>query len=348
MQSLLGGELAPVNENFVNIMEGLHPPPASASPPLPPNAPHTIAVDPPDLAVMIRRRIATGAAGGLSGWNGDLLSPLTYDQECLEGLAALTCDIANGNVTANTRALLTACRLYGLPKANLSLRPVACGEVLLKVAAMVCSDAVADGIPTVLPCIQLAIGAAGGPEKAIHILQAAIETGDAGDIRLTIDAINAFNSLDRGHMLREIYSHPELAAGWRIFDLSYSHPSQLIVIDKGKVFATILSSNGVRQGCQLASLGYSVGVQRLYEQCLDGLPDVTATAIIDDLDLVGPPDQVLTALSRFIELGPALGIIAGPKTTVQIPGIQAEPPQALMDRATELGARVTTSASAAC
>jgi hypothetical protein len=84
-----------------------------------------VAIDLDELQLIIKRKIALGAAAGPSGWTGELLLPLMRDKSCLEGLGALVLDnISNNALDAQSRQLLTSCLLLGIPKPNSDvLRP---------------------------------------------------------------------------------------------------------------------------------------------------------------------------------------------------------------------------------
>ena len=134
-----------------------------------------------------------------------------------------------------------------------------------------------------------------------------------------MDGKNAFNTLSRHLMLEAVYARPELAPLWRAAALTYAHPSQLLVMSSGSVHSILSSSNGARQGDVFGSLFYSVSLQPIYEESVRGL-DVTATAIIDDFDIVGPPTQAFEAYDRYCVRAAALGIVVNTtKTKVQCP-----------------------------
>ena len=75
-------------------------------------------------------------------------------------------------------------------------------------------------------------------------------------------------------------------------------PSVLLYRLASGVFETLSSSNGVRQGCVLASLLYSLSMQRKYTAAILSRP-VRAVAIIDDYYIFGSAKHALDAFDAY-------------------------------------------------
>jgi hypothetical protein len=243
------------------------------------------------------------------------------DTVCRKGIMLLVQLMCNNQLDAQSRFLLTCSLLHGITKDNDDLRPLAIGEEFLRIAAKYCFNLDAGSFSEIFEPIQLAIGSAGGSERALQTIQAALEHGaQHGHIALHIDAINAYNEADRGRMLSEIYADERLSNTWKMYSFVYGRPSPLLICEHGNVLQTIMSRNGGKQGDVLAGLGYARLFQRIYEHATSDLPNVTAKAIVDDFTLVGPPLEVFTAYDRFKTAAALAGVrINTTKTVVQQP-----------------------------
>ena len=103
-------------------------------PPAPAKSPIVI-VDKLKLKSLVRKS-PKGCAPGPSGWTLELLLPLLDDGVVLEGISILVQLIANNSLDPRSRSLLTTSILLGTAKKDSSIRPVAMGELFLKLAAL--------------------------------------------------------------------------------------------------------------------------------------------------------------------------------------------------------------------
>jgi hypothetical protein len=233
-KSLLQEGIAEINRDAVDGLRALHPPCNNPIPDKPIESP-IIAMDTTELKRLIKSKIARGAAPGPSGWTGELLLPLIADDVCLKGLSALVTDIANDALDPHSRLLLTSSILLGIPKKNLTIRPLALGEVFLKTAATYCYNMDKDHFGRIFKDIQLAVGAQGGSERAVRVTQAAIEFDPSNHIALFADSSNAFNTAERDKMLTSIYGDGLINNLWGVFAFSYSNTSPLRVMQGARV-----------------------------------------------------------------------------------------------------------------
>ena len=289
---------------------------SSPSPDFPASAPY-ITID-PDILYKLIRKSCDGRKGGASGWTSELLLPLLGDDTCRSAVVLLLELIANDLLDHHSCWLLCSSIMHALPKPNGDVRPLAIGEEFLRLAARYCLDLERASLPDVFERVQLAF-APGGCERALQTVQAAVET-NPDHVVLHIDSSNAFNAVDRGQVLGSVFNDDRLSSLWRVFRFTYGAPSPLLVRDRGCVVDYYPSTNGVKQGDVLASLGYSCAFQPALLAAVDGLPNVTARAIMDDLTLCGPVDEVFTAYDRYVASARALSVEVNPsKTVVQIP-----------------------------
>jgi len=241
------------------------------------------------------------------------LRSITSDADCCAGLAAMVQDVVDGNLTPAAADIICRGVSIGTDKGPMQVRPLTMPESIYKLAALFCLNSMDYAIPTLFPRIQLGVGIKGGPEIAIHRTQLALERGGPGTVVLRTDFRNAFNERDRAIIARALHGAPLTSGLWRFFMMAYGRrASHLGIYNRGQLIEHFLNSQGVRQGCPLASFLYALSVQPLYEQCVEGLSDVEAYAVADDLTLVGPARSVLAAFRRLIELsapaGPALNL----------------------------------------
>jgi hypothetical protein len=104
--------------------------------------------------------------------------------------------------------------------------------------------------------LQLCAGQASGCEAAVHAIGGIFDE-QSTDALLLVDAVNAFNCLNRKVLLHNIrYQCPPMAIYIRN---CYSTPSRLFVL--GGV--EILSSEGTTQGDPLAMHVYAIGITPL-------------------------------------------------------------------------------------
>jgi len=234
----------PFSEKTMAALEALHPPPPEdqimPSPPCP--AP-LIVVDKEKLQILIRH-YPRGRAAGPSGWTAELLLPLLEDDICFDGITLLVQLIANNELDTETRKLLTSSLLLGHLKPDDSLRPLAMGELFLKIAARYCHDLDKSNHLEIFEPIQLALDSQCGAERAMQRTQAAIELKSKEHISLHLDSSNAFNSADRKAMLETVYGDQRLTHSWRVLDFAYGTPSILLVRDHGHVMGTVSSCRG--------------------------------------------------------------------------------------------------------
>ena len=121
-----------------------------------------------------------------------------------------------------------------------------------------------------------------------------------------VDISNAFNSCDRGRILRELYSTPLLSPLHRMAHFAYSTPSVLL-LERGEGRA-ICSRNGVRQGDPLSALLFCLYVREVLAKVAERA-DVTLYGFFDDLNIVGAPVDVLKAFDALrVDLLPAVSL----------------------------------------
>ena len=233
------------------------------------------------LFCLVIRKVANGSAPGPSGWSGELIKALVGDADCLAGLVALVEDIVNGDLDDSARKLLLSSSLIASEKDSGGVRPIAIGEVFYRLACHYVLHLVQPSVPLLLEPIQLA-QSQGGCERAVHLLQAALECKDEDSVILSVDFSNAFNTLRRDVMLSRTFSVPQLSPLWRLAHWAYRSPTDLLLVQHGELVSSIVSAEGLRQGDPLSSLLFCFSVLPDYVSMLASAPGLHAVAI-DDL-----------------------------------------------------------------
>jgi hypothetical protein len=225
---------------------------------------------------------------------------LVGDTECLDALCVLVGDIINGHLYGPARTYLTASLLIPTSKPSGGIRPIAVSEVFYKLACLYGMELVHDALPVIFEPIQLGVGAKGGADRALHVIQAGLELFEGDAVLLKCDFQNAFNERDRGQILSELFQHQSLRPLWRLSHWAYHLPSDLFIFDQGKFCGSLQSAQGVKQGDGLGSLLFSLSVHKFYQQCSRDCSAVHTVAIADDLHISGPAPQVLRAFDNLI------------------------------------------------
>lgn len=168
-------------------------------------------------------------------------------------------NIVNGRIPDEIAPLLTGARLIPLRKPNTSsLRPIAIGETLIRLAGRLASGSVRRDARRLLSPTQVGVATNGGTEAVVEVSSTWLQ--DVSNNRnihiLLLDFVNAFNQAERSTMLQVIQQHfPQLA---RFAWLCYRVPSFLWLHDQN-----IESQQGTRQGDPLASLFFDLVLREL-------------------------------------------------------------------------------------
>lgn len=304
--------LAPRTAATLSTLQALHPTEdQSLIPPLPSDVPRQH-LSPNLVRFVVRHKMAKVSAPGLDGWTRELLLPLVDDPKCLPGLALLIEDLVNGAVSTWTREVLAASPLIALEKPdNGGLRPIAPESALIKVAGLCALELVRPALTASLFAHQYGVGRPGGTERAVHRVRYHLLLHRFG---VTLDVKNAYNSVYRCAALHAVYANPALAPLWSLCNLLYSCPSRVCFFgDNGQVLGELWSARGVRQGCVLGPIVFSLAIdavlQRAQHLAADlGVPEAI-TAYLDDITIAAPP-AVAARLKVLIEADLlALGLI---------------------------------------
>ncbi len=173
-----------------------------------------------------------------------------------------------------------------------------------------------DDLDEIFEGIQLAVGSKGGPERAVHILQTALECGGDNVCLAAPDIRNAFGTVRRSSILTELYRHDALRPLAKLTRWLLSSPSPLYLQGPdGRILRTFKAGEGVKQGDSLAPLLFALATIDKLKQVKMQCPNTTVAAILDDVGIVGSPADVVHATALLRQLLQADGLQLQPQKT---------------------------------
>lgn len=219
---------------------------------------------------------------------------------CIEKVDHVTMD----NYTSSNIESFLACRLIPLDKCP-GLRPIGVGEVLRRIAGKVVMGVVKDDIQASAGSIQVCAGQAGGCEAAIHGMRTVFEDEET-DAILLIDAANAFNSINREAMLKNISRICPIAFVYAYN--CYSVHARLFVLGGTE----LKSKEGTTQGDPTSMALYALGSLPLIWFLAEHEKEVNQVAYADDLSGGGKVTKLRKWFDGIVDKGPLFGYHAEP------------------------------------
>lgn len=292
--------VAPINETTKSIITALHPraPEDEQIPDLPKNAPRNIITT--DLTrYAITKRMARAAAPGPDGWTRELLVPLTFDNTCMLGLAALVQDIGNGDVSPWVREVITAGTMIPFLKPETTpetpkIRNIIPESAMSKLPGLCVFELCRDSVPKAVSPKQFGIGK--GVEKGVHHARNKI---DDGNYDVSIDIKNAYGTMLRSTALTEVYNKEIIAPLWRYLNMIYGKPTILILhTPEGPLIIT--NNRGLNQGQVASPVVFSIGVDPIVRY-VDEQSEAGGAAYIDDIHIFDKDGKRATTTLRGVD-----------------------------------------------
>lgn len=304
-----------LGSEYMSVLAALHPEPTLPQVFVPQGTP-LIDIDPKKLQKIVENGCSMRAPGP-TGWTEELLrDAIRGSSHFASTFARIIKRIINNEVGEHVRDLLTNCRLVAIGKPDGGVRPLAIGEVFLKIAGQWLLNVNRDDVMMRLEPLQQGM-AQRGAEKIVHEVRQHAEENPQHAI-YTIDAKNAFNSAHRHAIANEVRDIDWLRS---IFSLVYGRSSWLFFFDSahGETLA-IKSEEGTRQGDSLAGLLFCLALQPLLQRVQERFPRVRIWAYMDDVTLAGPPAEAAQAFRMMKAEMRSIGLVVNEsKTYVHIP-----------------------------
>ena len=213
--------------------------------------------------------------------------------------------LLSGKAAIETQEFLAGARLTALAKPGGDVRPIAAGNILRRIASKCACRLLQARIRSTFGDEQLGVACRGGAEHIIHTMRNTIDShwNDQDFSILKVDFKNAFNSVDRGILLRECKQHfPDLFP-W----VEWCYGGQPIL--RYQWTEHVRSCAGVQQGDPLGPMLFCLVLHVLVREIKDLCPLLLFLKwYLDDGTIAGPTSQVLRALELIKLRGPALGL----------------------------------------
>ena len=150
----------------------------------------------------------------------------------------------------------------------------------------------------------MCVGQQGGAEAAVHAMVDLFNDSSSHGL-IQVDADNAFNSLNRKVLLKNIFKTcPEIA----VYTYNcYTMPARLFVTGGGE----ISSKEGTTQGDPIAMPIYAIGLDPLIK-LLKSCQGVKQADFADDLAGVGQLNELKVWWDLIVVKGPSIGYFAKP------------------------------------
>ena len=316
LQALVSLGLAENNPATLREMKAKHP---TGAPPKIPTTDSTPLYFSPSQVLEACQTFHKGSAAGPSGLRPEHLmimlksSPANRVAKAETQLTRLVNCMAKGAVPDTVSPFLCGARLIAANKKSGGLRPIAIGNILRRLTSKLVARAVNGRMEQLLAPHQMGVGVRGGCEAAVHAVRAAVSQNPDKWL-LQLDLENAFNCVDRSHVLSEIAKLLPDCLAWAV--TCYGTPSQL---QFGK--HTLSSSSGVQQGDPFASVCFALVLQPVVKSIETEVPTLAANVWLhDDGSAVGSEEELKKVVDIVKRDGPLRGLHLQPdKSTVWSP-----------------------------
>jgi hypothetical protein len=245
-----------------------------------------------------------GSSPGLDGMRPQYLKDIISlsageaGQKALRALTKLCNCLLSGQVLSEICHLLYGASLCALNKKDGGLRPIAIGNCLRRLTSKLACFQSRNIVNSYLSPHQLGVATKLGCEAAIHTTRTFVNNDqNRGKVLLKLDFKNAFNSVERDCILKEVPYHTPLL--YPYLYQCYRNPSTLFFGNH-----LISSSVGAQQGDPCGPMIFSLAIQPIILS-LDSQMNIW---YLDDGTLADYPEVVLSDFKKVINLSQEIGL----------------------------------------
>jgi hypothetical protein len=219
-------------------------------------------------------------------------------QKALRALTKLCNFLLSGQLPSEICHLLYGASLCALNKKDGGLRPIAIGNCLRRLTSKLASFQSRNIVNSYLSPHQLGVATKLGCEAAIHTTRTFVNNDqNRGKVLLKLDFKNAFNSVERDCILKEVQFHTPLL--YPYLYQCYRNPSTLFFGNH-----LISSSVGAQQGDPCGPMIFSLAIRPIILS-LDSQVNIW---YLDDGTLADYPEVVLSDFKKVINLSQEIGL----------------------------------------
>jgi hypothetical protein len=219
-------------------------------------------------------------------------------QKALRALTKLCNFLLSGQLPSEICHLLYGASLCALNKKDGGIRPIAIGNCLRRLTSKLACFQSRNIVNSYLSPHQLGVATKLGCEAAIHTTRTFVNNDqNRGKVLLKLDFKNAFNSVERDCILKEVQCHTPLL--YPYLYQCYRNPSTLFFGNH-----LISSSVGAQQGDPCGPMIFSLAIQPIILS-LDSQMNIW---YLDDGTLADYPEVVLSDFKKVINLSQEIGL----------------------------------------
>jgi len=286
------------------LAKDLHPTSTVPLPDCPDKGARYASLDQEHFGSIVRKLPRLAAPSG-DGWTQELVFPLMSITACREVLTHILLGELNDTLPVDLARALRDSNFCLLTKDSSpedpAGRPIAMPSLFTKIAALLSFGRVRGTVLGIFGDLQFGALRSQGTETVIIQSRRSFRSAK-GKVLVTIDLRNAFNSIHRAIVLDAVH-HYKLTDLFNLAHFLYGMPSRLL----SQIIPELTSSNGVRQGDPLGPVLFSLGIHPTLTALTLAHPNVKVWAYIDDITILGTPEEVAAFISdlegRFRSLG---------------------------------------------
>ncbi|MGV8142620.1 MAG: reverse transcriptase domain-containing protein, partial [Candidatus Pacearchaeota archaeon] len=199
---------------------------------------------------------------------------------------------------------LLVSRGVAIMKGDTDVRPIAIDHPITKIASYSALNLWKNELNTFCGPFQLGNPVSGGAEILIHSVRMLLEN-DKHNCCLKLDLKNAFNSINKVHILNTIASYPPLHGLYKF--------AQFLLLSKRSVHYSndvVCSAEcGVAQGNNISAALFNIGQAPILKDAIQLFPSCKLFSYYDDHYIIGHPENVILVASFLVEKLKAIDLI---------------------------------------